>query len=81
MLGRLREFLRAAATRDFEVGIDKIVFQFTTFESLLRADPGSYLSDTAQGVTLAISGLNILVAGVSEAELLAAPFDSVFEFI
>ncbi|MEP5152497.1 matrixin family metalloprotease [Planktotalea sp.] len=71
------------ATRDFEVGVDKIeISGVSTYgENRIENNLSTYLSDKADGVLFDYFNLHILLIDVTEAELLNANFSDVFEFI
>lgn len=75
--------LIARASRDFEIGIDKIELDDINFSlrNDLRNDLSNYLTDTADGVLFESYANQILFIDVTAAELLAVSFSDIFDFV
>jgi len=75
--------LIARASRDFEIGIDKIELDDINFSlrNDLRNNLSNYLTDTADGVLFESYANQILFIDVTAAELLAVSFSDIFDFV
>lgn len=71
------------ASRDFELGIDRIEIDgFTAYgRGQIRNNLQNYLEDTGRGVEFEAAGIHIFFVGITEAEILVEGSSNVFFFV